>query len=100
MTHPHEPFVPEIIAGDLSQPLRCLDCGQELELRCAQGHRHTANVGEIRTRKPRADKGRPRTTPVAYKPKQCSCGATFTPAGPNTKRCDTCRNPSLRATPV
>lgn len=116
---PMPPALDELPAAELAdvigKPLRCTSCGEELELSCPKGHVHQAPrsvspnivrpiVEKVRT----CDAGhelrpgqrvcrvcRPKpvatSTPRTYAPKQCSCGRTFTPTGPNAKRCEVCR---------
>lgn len=116
MTYPHEPVVPEVLVGDLSKPLCCETCGHELELRCANGHRHRNNAGhrhvraagtreccvcknmfEPRPLQRRCDDclaaARANLTQRNYKPRVCACGTTFTPTGPRDVRCSTCKEP-------
>jgi hypothetical protein len=65
-----------------ARPLCCVSCGQELELRCPEGHVHRA---------PRLPRGRD-TKPRNYRPKPCTaCRETFTPTGPRDNICSNCR---------
>lgn len=105
----------------IGKPLCCASCGGELELRCAAGHLHvapktkspnggTAPHGKVR----QCDAGhrlppfksrclicRPlpvpkyriedRRSPGPRARLRFVCGETFTPTGPNSKRCEGCR---------
>lgn len=83
-------FTAEELAQVSSRPLCCTKCGQELELRCGNGHVHRA---------PRSPRGKD-TNPRTYKPRPCECGATFTPTGPRDSRCPTCKAVARSGSPI
>ena len=68
---------------EMYAPLRC-GCGAALKLACAAA---CSKPTIERRASPRASSKR---GPYTYKPKTCSCGATFTPTGPRSIRCSAC----------
>ena len=98
---------------DASGVVVCGECGEPLELRCANGHdplpigvtaeftieasepvqlgRHPKPVDKGTTRDGQPRKRARPAHPPHFAVKQCVCGAMFTPTGPNTKRCESCR---------
>lgn len=96
------PVVPDLSDATAEQldrivgrPHRCASCGQELELRCPEGHVHQAPKTHSPNVRPKAtvDAGprRRESKPRTYKPKLCACGETFTPTGPRDIRCPGCK---------
>ena len=101
-----------------SGPVRCVCCGEPLELRCAKRCGQAAasvaaaaaahpSIGYVASTTPAPRRAldlalaatdtrsyRPRT----YKPKGCACGQAFTPTGPRDVRCPTCKGHSRART--
>jgi hypothetical protein len=70
--------------------LCCGECGEDLEVRCKNGH----EPEPFKLRDPaasRADSPRRQSAPRTYKPKACGCGITFQPTGPRDIRCLACK---------
>lgn len=103
MTHRHLPTIDEVGV------VCCGECGEPLELRCVNGHdplpigvraEFSLDIeGDVEGVEPDAAplppdrQRRAPARPPVFEPKQCACGETFTPSGPNAKRCPTCRGP-------
>jgi hypothetical protein len=88
---PAVPDLSEVSVQDLSvilrSPLKCTCCGQELELRCPEGHVH--KTPPLSPRK--------FTQRRTYRDKVCACGMTFTPTGPRDVRCAACKSMAVKA---
>jgi hypothetical protein len=70
--------------------LCCGNCGEELEVRCKNGHE--PEPFKLRdAASSRTDVARQPSSPRTYKPKACGCGITFQPTGPRDIRCVTCK---------
>jgi DNA-directed RNA polymerase subunit RPC12/RpoP len=70
--------------------LSCAECGEELEVRCKNGHEpqpfKLRDAGASR-----ADVPHRVSMPRTYKPKVCDCGLAFQPTGPRDIRCPACK---------
>lgn len=68
----------------VGSPLKCQECGSEIELRCPEGHVHKVEPTRSPNAKPRGADSKPRH----YKPKPCAtCRREFNPTGPRDNFC-------------